>query len=363
MPKIMKANKELTSQSVIANALIIEKQIQESENARKVWETYSNTKNYVPGNKVEYNGSSYVCLQNSTGKIPVNFPTYWQLIAAAGTGLTDARQLPIVDTGNYYTIDDTNSALQEVGQRLNLKQNTSNIIHTDTVNDTSKYPSSAVTYAHGQAITTLNESLTTNQLPVVQGLLSQELIDNYYNTISNGMNDSTFYRRSVYHGYGHSILGGGVFILDGFKSDSLYETQKIRCYSGDNSAREYTRSKYNGSWMSWVNPSERKLFSVIPASGIKIDMSACFTMNGVAYITLQFSKSDGTDFTTGIKALATTPQAIVPSVTPLSTYGMDSVGNHLEVVSGNLQAWNKTIYANPKVATKYIYVSGYFLYY
>lgn len=57
---------------------------QTAENARNVWETYSASKAYVPGNKVSFNGSSYVCTANTTGHAPTD-TAYWLLIAQKGT--------------------------------------------------------------------------------------------------------------------------------------------------------------------------------------------------------------------------------------------------------------------------------------
>ena len=53
------------------------------DTAFRVWENYDNGKAYVPLNKVQYNGSSYECVANTTGNAPPN-ATYWQLIAARG---------------------------------------------------------------------------------------------------------------------------------------------------------------------------------------------------------------------------------------------------------------------------------------
>lgn len=53
------------------------------EAARNVWEDYSPTKAYLPGNKVAYLGSSYLCTALSTGNAPTD-PAYWRLIAAKG---------------------------------------------------------------------------------------------------------------------------------------------------------------------------------------------------------------------------------------------------------------------------------------
>lgn len=62
-----------------------------AENARNVWENFDASKTYSPGNKVQYKGSSYVCLKTSAGHAPSD-AAFWQLIAAKGfdgTGFGD----------------------------------------------------------------------------------------------------------------------------------------------------------------------------------------------------------------------------------------------------------------------------------
>ena len=56
---------------------------QTAEKARNVWEEYSAGKAYVPGNKVSFNGSSYVCTAATTGHAPTN-TAFWRMIAAKG---------------------------------------------------------------------------------------------------------------------------------------------------------------------------------------------------------------------------------------------------------------------------------------
>lgn len=56
---------------------------QAAEKARNVWEEYSAGKAYVPGNKVSFNGSSYVCTAATTGHAPTD-TAYWLLIAKKG---------------------------------------------------------------------------------------------------------------------------------------------------------------------------------------------------------------------------------------------------------------------------------------
>lgn len=55
-----------------------------AESARNFWEDYDAEKTYSPGNKVYYQGSSYVCLKECTGATPSAGSAWWQLIAHGG---------------------------------------------------------------------------------------------------------------------------------------------------------------------------------------------------------------------------------------------------------------------------------------
>ncbi len=66
-----------------------------AENARNSWQTYDASKAYVPGNKVSFGGSSYVCTAATTGHAPTD-AAYWLLIAQKGedgAGADDLRQI------------------------------------------------------------------------------------------------------------------------------------------------------------------------------------------------------------------------------------------------------------------------------
>lgn len=56
---------------------------QTAEKARNVWEEYNAGKAYVLGNKVSFNGSSYLCTAATTGHAPTD-TAYWLLIAKKG---------------------------------------------------------------------------------------------------------------------------------------------------------------------------------------------------------------------------------------------------------------------------------------
>lgn len=70
----------------------------ERDAAFSVWEEYDPGKAYVPLNKVSYQGSSYVCIAETTGNPPLN-PAYWLLIAAKGDQGIQGPQGEKGDTG------------------------------------------------------------------------------------------------------------------------------------------------------------------------------------------------------------------------------------------------------------------------
>ena len=54
--------------------------------------TYSGATAYTIDDVVEYNGSSYICISNSTGNLPTN-ATYFEQMSSAGTNGTDGTDL------------------------------------------------------------------------------------------------------------------------------------------------------------------------------------------------------------------------------------------------------------------------------
>ena len=85
-----RANAESTRQTSEAARVSAEKSRasaetarQSAETARNVWEAYDAAKAYVPGNKVSFGGSSYVCTAATTGHAPTD-TVYWLLIAQKG---------------------------------------------------------------------------------------------------------------------------------------------------------------------------------------------------------------------------------------------------------------------------------------
>lgn len=97
--RISAENDRVTAETARVNAEnkrdSAEKSRVSAENARNVWQTYDAAKSYVPGNKVSFGGSSYVCTAATVGHEPTD-TAYWLLIAkkgADGAGADDLRQI------------------------------------------------------------------------------------------------------------------------------------------------------------------------------------------------------------------------------------------------------------------------------
>ena len=97
--RISAENDRVTAETARVNAEnkrdSAEKSRVSAETARNVWQTYDAAKTYVPGNKVSFGGSSYVCTAATVGHEPTD-TAYWLLIAkkgADGAGADDLRQI------------------------------------------------------------------------------------------------------------------------------------------------------------------------------------------------------------------------------------------------------------------------------
>ena len=97
--RISAENDRVTAETARVNAEnkrdSAEKSRVSAENARNVWQTYDAAKAYVPGNKVSFGGSSYVCIAATVGNEPTD-TAYWLLIAQKGmdgAGADDLRQI------------------------------------------------------------------------------------------------------------------------------------------------------------------------------------------------------------------------------------------------------------------------------
>lgn len=173
-----------------------------NENNRNKFTDYFAVVAYHPGNKVVYNGSSYLCIQDCTGIPPTN-TGYWKLIAAKGdkgdTGNTGAQGqtgpqgatgngiASIVKTGtsgltDTYTITFTNGTTTtftvtngEDGQgavdSVNGQTGTV-VLDADDVG--------AVSYDQAQSLTDAQKSQAKTNLGAPQFVCNPNLLDNWY---------------------------------------------------------------------------------------------------------------------------------------------------------------------------------------
>lgn len=109
------------------------------------------------------------------------------------------------------------------------------------------------------------------------------------------MADNTWYRGCVYHQTNHSVIGSGIFYLEGIRYNSLYEWQSVTTYGGS-STKRFTRSKFNGSWTSWIGNALESDYERIAASYLKIEQIAT---NFKTKMKITFSSNSGVIFLFG----------------------------------------------------------------
>lgn len=86
---------------------------EEAESARSLWEEYNAEKAYVPGNKVAFGGSSYLCIADCTGIEPTN-TVHWLEIAEKG-----ADGGTVETTGAYgFSVENGNLFLHYTGDEV-----------------------------------------------------------------------------------------------------------------------------------------------------------------------------------------------------------------------------------------------------
>ena len=90
-------------------------------------------------------------------------------------------------------IDDCENAIEDL---YNVKFSKSDIVQTDTVNDTTKVASAAVTYVHGQEIDSLNNTLSKHvPLSTITGVLPAPTAEGTFFVASADTSFPYFYGR------------------------------------------------------------------------------------------------------------------------------------------------------------------------
>ena len=169
----------------------------------------------------------------------------WQNKPSTATPLS-AEFLNKMDKG----IDDCDTAIEDL---YGIKINSSSIVQTDQTNDATKVPSSAVTYAHGQAISTINSnlgnlsnSLSAYKLTQMQ-VNSQADLDNAINDLSRFSN-GVCYRFNINVNVSNLPIGGGTWYVEGVKVDADYGWQMIVQYGSPTTIKYRSKMVAWGSW-------------------------------------------------------------------------------------------------------------------
>lgn len=76
--------------------------------------------------------------------------------------------------------------------------------------------------------------------------------DNYLDNYSSSFAGNTHYFGAINLATGHSDIGGGHFLLEGYKTTTDYEWQQMTSYDSRLGFSRKIRSKYNGVWGEWV---------------------------------------------------------------------------------------------------------------
>ena len=71
----------------------------------------------------------------------------------------------------------------------------------------------------------------------------KKTLDEYSSTL----NSTTFYSFALNIKFPQAQIGGGTFLIEGFKTDENYEVQRTICYA-KNRTKTYQRAKFDGAW-------------------------------------------------------------------------------------------------------------------
>lgn len=230
------------------------------------------------------------------------------------------------------------------------------------------------------ALSALNSNLTTLPLPMISGLNTQEKIDAAYNDAHDNVVDNVHYIRLIVHGMSHNVLGGGRFLLEGYRATRTYGWQKITAYSssygGEN--RKFERANVNGAWTEWKASPKRAEVDALntyyaamqatahpaitdvltPASDVTITSSYVSVKNGMVILDCNFTQTstnqtDRFTFKTGYK-----PATHSSNIAPVFMYSNGAVSNSVLFVNPS----TLTIFgANPVSNQAYYFRLIYFI--
>lgn len=178
-------SQESTRQTNTTNAI---NNINATRDSYSYKKEYNNTTAYVVNNQVQYNGTTYICIKNTTGNVPTN-ATYWSVFAQKGadgqgtvTTLTSSSGDILV--GGTPQVPDL-SVNSGNGANQIVRRNASGKID-DVVDELSKVSMFNATLKHGPNI--LNTEQASPIVPTIYGYTLVNLLgyDGNFEKDSNG---------------------------------------------------------------------------------------------------------------------------------------------------------------------------------
>ena len=125
---------------------------------------------------------------------------------------------------------------------------------------------------------------TLPMFPFSTSLDSVEAAAGFYDNLSATMPDRTWYHRAASHNVSVPVLGTGVYYIDGLKTSSLYEWQRVTSY-GNGSPRSFIRSKYGGTWGAWQQPLMKSDFIYTDVTmDVTVGLTEVPNITGMNYI-------------------------------------------------------------------------------
>jgi hypothetical protein len=228
------------------------------------------------------------------------------------------------------------TSISTMNTALSNKFDKSNIVNTDVVNDTTKVPSSAVTYALGIEIDALNTAITNklnNTSGVAQSTLGTLMVSAVdANTL---IHTGKYYCQGVTAVLNYPVTTNGYLEVIGSSISYIFQ-RYTPVTSGV--TKSYVRQQYNGVWTEWNSPDLK--YSATYAINLT-DMTATYltitkkgnrvTVNGALGYTAGFPTTQTTIFT--INEAGFKPLTNIQVPCEASTSGHSTMGAGLLVVS------------------------------
>lgn len=340
-------------QIIYDRLLATEADIKDNENARKVFEEFNIAKSYVIGNKVAYLESSYVCIADCTGILPTD-TTKWLLIAKKGEqgiqglpgndGYTPIKNIDYFDGEKGDTGDSAYQVWLSQGNigtvadyLLSLKGD------TGAKGDKPNHQWTGTSLQMENPDGSWGDPVDLKGEP---GAGVGDMTKTVYDTNNDGKVDKAD-DSDKFGGQAPAYYAKQEDVGD---KTTLATTDKTNLVKAINEVKEQNNSL-----------GAKTAFSVTPSTGHNINSSDCFTQNGMAYINLIITKTDGTDFASATYLnIGTLPH------NPLKNFSACAVGltvgsSPLSVGNCYLSATSKSIFiTNIPSGVRTIYVTGYY---